>query len=63
MQLQLLVATGYCAFDAHLLRAGAVHRDSAVDAISLADGTVATNGFPDELCKTIHKILILQQLA
>jgi hypothetical protein len=38
-------------------------QDSAVDAISLADGTVTTNGFPDELCKTIHEILILQQLA
>jgi hypothetical protein len=37
--------------------------DSAVNAISLADGTVTTNVFPDELCKTIHEILVVQQLA
>jgi hypothetical protein len=36
---------------------------SAVQAISLANGAIITNGLSDELGQAIHEVFIVQQLA
>ena len=39
------------------------HRYLAVNGVSLPDGAVIANGFPDDLCKAICEIFVIQQFA